>query len=65
MTQQILNSKIRYLFVDNSNFQVYDNLVTEHNPKVLESAQGDFVKRTPLGFLDVYERLTPRQQHEK
>ncbi len=53
----IVQSDIQYLFVDNSDYQCYDNLVTQHNSMVLGLVSKYFVKRTSLGFLDVYERI--------
>jgi len=57
MAKTILQSSVRYLFLENSPFQVYDNLVTKHNNKVFSSLSKHFVKRAASGFLDIYERI--------
>lgn len=64
MADTILNSDNRYLFMDNSSFQVYDNLVTKHNAKVFSLVNKNFVKRASLGFLNVYERIPPPAQEK-
>jgi len=56
MVDTILRSDVRYLFMDNSPFQVYDNLVTKHNSHIFSRIGQHFSKRASLGFIDVYER---------
>ncbi len=57
MATTILNSRVKYLFMDNSFFQCYDNTVTWHNPYVYELIRTRFIKQDSLGFLDMYERV--------
>lgn len=53
----ILESNVKFIFIDNSSFQCYENLVTEQNKTVFEGVRDYYVKRATLGFLDVYERI--------
>jgi len=57
MADTILEANPQFLFMDNSSFQVYDNLVAKQNPKVFSLVSQNFTKRVSLGFLDVYERI--------
>ncbi len=56
MANEVLQSRVRYLFVDNSPFQCYNNMVSSHGEAAFFMIKDSFVKRARLGFLDVYER---------
>jgi len=56
LADDIVRSDSRFLFVDNSSFQCYANLVVQYIPRVLELVGDHFVKVKSLGFLDVYVR---------
>lgn len=57
MATGILESGSKYLFIDNSPFQCFENLVVEHNSKIFSLVSQNYIKRARLGFLDVYEKI--------
>ena len=61
LADDIIRSHSRFLFVDNSPFQCYANLVVEYIPRVLELIDGAYVKVKNLGFLDVYVKRESQQ----
>ena len=54
---KIINSKVQYLFIDNSTYQCYNNMVDGHLSEMKTLLSKKFTKKSSLGLLDVYTRI--------
>ncbi len=55
--EDIINGKNRFLFIDNSNYQCYNNSVNPHIDVMKKYLIRSFRLQQTLGLLDVYERI--------
>jgi len=55
--EQILKSDARYLFIDATRYQCYNNKVTEHFEPMRAALIPYFKKKNSFGLLDLYERV--------
>ena len=54
--ETILNSGQKYLFIDNSTYRCYNNVINPNNERLIPLVSHHFRKVETLGLLDLYER---------